>query len=214
MCFKGYWFLQCSVFLHHSAVVWKGAASLILPLPRVWVQDLYLQGFLEGFQDGRLKRVLQSLLWGWEKANYDHKVQGTFPHAGSSLQKRALELCWSCFSPSPSLRARCIPMPGGASDRMLWQQTPFLLLPLSLVQQTSLLQSLPIPSPSPFWAHSRWYICLNNVTHVWHKDVPVACSRAAGQCLSRAEFSIAEVFCRYFALWKSQWELAKCFTLD
>lgn len=67
MCFKGYWFLQHSVFLHRSAVVWKGAAGLILP--QVWVQDWYSQGFPKGLWGRMLKRAIHSLLWGWEKLN-------------------------------------------------------------------------------------------------------------------------------------------------
>lgn len=96
------------MFLHHSEVVWKGATGLILPLPHVWVQDLYLHGFPGGFQGGRSKRVIRGLLWGWGKAKPDCEVQETFPHAESSLHKRVLRLCWSCFSPAPSLPASCI----------------------------------------------------------------------------------------------------------
>lgn len=86
MCFKGYWFLQRSVFLHHSEVVWKGALGLILPLPHVWVPDLYLQGFPEGFQGGRLKGAIRSLLWGWGKAKcrrLSHMLKGHFRRGSS-----------------------------------------------------------------------------------------------------------------------------------
>lgn len=72
-------------------------------------------GFSEGLQGGRLKRAVPGLPWGWGKAKPDREVQETFPRAGSSLQKRALGLCWSCFSPAPSLPARCILMSTFAS---------------------------------------------------------------------------------------------------
>lgn len=145
------------MFLHHSAVVWKGVACLILLLPHVWVQDLHLQGSPEGFQGRQLKRAIRSLLWGWGKAKPDREVQETFPHAESSLQKRALGLCWSCFSPAPSLPARSILVstfacvcPHAWGTLRLHRCDSKLLAssPLSLTQESPLPLSLPIPSPS------------------------------------------------------------------
>lgn len=120
------------------------------------------------------------------------EVQETFLHAGSSLQKRALGLCWSCFSPAPSLPARCIlmstftslcPHAWGTFRPHSCDSKP-LLLPLSLMQQSPLPPShtFPsIPSPSPFLPLApQQMTCFAITTRLW--DVPVVLSLAAGWC--------------------------------
>lgn len=154
MCFKGYWFLQHSVFLHRSAVVWKGAAGLILP--QVWVQDWYSQGFPKGLWGRMLKRAIHSLFWGWEKLNLtvtcrnpSHKLEfhlrkGPLGCAGvvSHLLLPYLLDASSC-PPLP----HCVPQPSGCIA--VAANSPF---PVSQSPLPHPFLSHPCPL---LWPHSR-----------------------------------------------------------
>lgn len=77
--------------------------GLILLLPHVWVQGLYLQGFPEGYQGGRLKRAKRNLPWGWGKLNLTERA-GDFNTCSKFVSGKGpqavLELFLACSFPT------------------------------------------------------------------------------------------------------------------